>query len=402
MGFFAKEKVNRGRQPEMDWLKAFCIVCMIILHIYEDCTDHPSGFLNSTLEWICTFTGAATFMVCMGIGMRYSRNQEPKNYLLRGLELITVSQFLNIVRGAVPNLIAYWIKGEPVFIANSVLVVQADVLTFAGLAFIAMALLKLIKVPDIGILIIGVVLNVVAIPLSSPPVDTSNYLLNQFIGFFVVTEAEAYFTFFAYFVFVAFGYFIGGLYPRITDKDGLSNRILLFVTPVCVAYYVVRFTVSIPLLPEMGSSLQYLLVPGTDAWAVCLSSLVFLSLFHKISKLMGGKAPSVVNHISANINSYYCVSYVFTLPMQTLLIAVWGRLMQGMVMPTIYALIVIVLCYFIIDINEKHIHFHLVTIKQPKKAIVFAAIWVCTVLIMIYAYPKVTEYATMWNDYLLP
>ena len=402
MGYFAKEKVNRGRQPEMDWLKAFCIVCMIILHIYEDCTDHASGFLNDALEWICTFTGAATFMVCMGIGMRYSRNQDPKNYLLRGLELITVSQFLNILRSGIPNLIAYLIKGEQIFIANSLLVVQADVLTFAGLAFMAMALLKLIKVPDAGILIIGIVLNVVAIPLSTPPVDTSDYLLNQFIGFFVVTEAEAYFTFLAYFVFVAFGYFIGGLYPRINNKDGLSTRILLFVTPVCVAYYIVRFTVSIPFLPEMGSSLQYLLVPGTDAWAVCLSSLVFLALFHKISKLMGGKAPSLVNHISGNINSYYCVSYIFTLPMQTLLLAAWGHLMPGMVLPTVYALIVIVLCYLIIDINEKHLHFHLVTLKQPKKGIVFAVIWIVTILIMIYAYPRVSTYATMWNNYLIP
>ena len=402
MGYFAKEKVNRGRQPEMDWLKAFCIVCMIMLHIFEDCTENASGLLNDTLEWICTFTGAATFMVCMGIGMRYSRNQDPKNYLLRGLELLTVSQFLNIMRGSLPNLIAYLIKGEQIFIANSLLVVQADVLTFAGLAFLMMALLKLIKVPDIGILILGVVLNIAAIPLSTPPVDTSNYLLNQFIGFFVVTEAESYFTFFAYFVFVAFGYFIGGLYPRISNKDGLSTLVLLTVTPVCVIYYVIRFTVGIPFLPEMGSNLQYLLVPGSDSWAVCLSSLVFLALFHKISKLMGGKAPYLVNHISANINSYYCVSYIFTLPMQTILLAGWGHLLQGMVPATIYALIVITLCYFIIDINEKHIHFHLVTLKQPQKGIIFAVIWICTVLIMIYAYPRITEYATMWNNYLIP
>ena len=35
MGYFAKENVNKGRQPEIDCLKAFCIVCMILLHTYK-------------------------------------------------------------------------------------------------------------------------------------------------------------------------------------------------------------------------------------------------------------------------------------------------------------------------------------------------------------------------------
>ena len=34
MNYFAKERVNEGRQPELDWLKAVCIIGMIFLHIY--------------------------------------------------------------------------------------------------------------------------------------------------------------------------------------------------------------------------------------------------------------------------------------------------------------------------------------------------------------------------------
>ena len=36
MEYFANGPVNRGRQPEIDCLKAFCIVFMILLHAYEE------------------------------------------------------------------------------------------------------------------------------------------------------------------------------------------------------------------------------------------------------------------------------------------------------------------------------------------------------------------------------
>lgn len=402
MGYFSKDKVNKGRQPELDWLKAFCIVCMIVLHIFEDCVEKQSGILYYTLDYICTFTGAAAFMICMGVGMCYSRRQDAKNYLLRGLELLTVGQFLNLMRNALPNLIAYWIKGDQVFIANSLLVVQADILTFAGLAFLFMALLKKLNVSAVGTLVIGVVLNVAVIPLSNPVPAPSNFLLSQLLGCFVLTNAEAFFPFASYFVFVAFGYFIGSMYPRIADKKGLSNRVLLICVPICVVYYAARMNHLIPFLPEFGGIVQYVTIPGPDAWANCLSSLVVLALFYKLSEAMGGKAPALVNHISANINSYYCVSYMFTLPVQTLLLATCGHLMRSMTMATLYALLVVALCYFVIDFNEKKLHFHLVTLKQPRKGIAFAAVWACTVLVILYAYPRIEEYATFWNIYLLP
>ena len=53
-------------------------------------------------------TGAGAFMLCMGIGTRYSRKQAPMDYLRRGFELLTVGQALNLARDAVPNLIALW------------------------------------------------------------------------------------------------------------------------------------------------------------------------------------------------------------------------------------------------------------------------------------------------------
>ena len=43
MGFLSKEQVNKGRQPEIDCLKAFCIFFMIYLHAFEELAENPSG-----------------------------------------------------------------------------------------------------------------------------------------------------------------------------------------------------------------------------------------------------------------------------------------------------------------------------------------------------------------------
>ena len=32
---FSKEAVNAGRQNEFDWAKAFAIIWMVIIHVYE-------------------------------------------------------------------------------------------------------------------------------------------------------------------------------------------------------------------------------------------------------------------------------------------------------------------------------------------------------------------------------
>lgn len=402
MSFFTKEKVNKGRQPELDWLKAFCIVCMIFLHIYEDCAAEPAGLFYEFLEYACIFTGAAGFMICMGVGMRYSRKQSPADYVYRGVEILTVGQLLNLLRNALPNLIAWWIKGEQIFIAQTLLVIQADILSFAGIAFLLMALLKKLKLSDGWILAIGFAMNALALTLSRLIGDTSNFLLDVLIGFFVTNQAYSYFPLTSYFVFVAFGYFIGGLYPRIADKKALANRVLLICLPVCVLYYALRMTVPFPLMPEFGGKLQYFTIPGPDALAQCLAALVVLALFYKLTLLTGGKAPALVNHVSGNINQYYCVSYVFTFPMMTLLIAAQGHLMQGSLLPFLYGLFVVVACYFVIEWNARYLHFGIAGLRGAKRAAVFCVIWALTLAVVLYAYPRIEVFATPLNNYLLP
>ena len=176
MTLFSKYRVNTGRQTEVDILKAFCIGWMILLHTQE-CLAETENLVFTISDYVCTFSGAAAFMICMGLGTRYSRRLSPKEWLSRGWELLTVGQLLNLCRNALPNLIAWWISGRQFFIANALLVVQADILSFAGLAYMLLAALKSLRVPDRGVLGLGIGLNLAAAALNNVAKPPENYLL---------------------------------------------------------------------------------------------------------------------------------------------------------------------------------------------------------------------------------
>ena len=61
--------------------------------------------------------------------------------------------------------------------------------------------------------------------------------ISQFLGFFVLTKAEAYFPLNGYFAFVAFAYWIGRIYQKMSDKDKFYNRILIFFFLVSIYQY---------------------------------------------------------------------------------------------------------------------------------------------------------------------
>ena len=398
MRYLADREVNRGRQPEIDCLKALCIFFMIFLHTFEECAEDTPAVYH-VLTVIECLTGAGAFMLCMGIGARYSRRQEPGDYLRRGFELMTVGQTLYLFRDSLPNLIAWWAKGDKYFLSNSLLVIQADIMTFAGLAFLLLALLRRLKTPDAAIVGIGIGLNAFAFALSHFFRTTGNFLLDQLLGYFVVTDAESYFSLCSYFVFVAFGYALGGIYPRIRDKDALSSRVMLICGPISAGYYLLRAFIPFPGMPAFDSLEMYILKPITDALSNVLMSLFLLALFHRLLK--GRKTPRPVSHLSGHINQYYCLSYLLISPVGTLMTAVRGELLPGSVLPLLYGLAVLVICYFLIEWEARQgIPGSITKLKGAWRTAAFAAVWIATVLIVAYVYPQITEYATMWNDYL--
>ena len=402
MKYLSDTKVNTGRQLEIDLLKALCIIGMIFNHTYEDLGYYNSGPIEVLNEYLVVVVGASGFMVSMGISMHYSRNQSAGAYAMRGLTILTAGQLLNLFRNVLLNMIFYLVTGEQWFIAQTFLVLQADILSFAGLSFLLIALFRRLKVPAFAVFLAGLGINMSAWALYEAVPAGLGYFQQQMLGYLVITDAESFFPLTSYFVLVAFGYWMGELYPRIRDKDGLAKRLLLILVPVTGLFLWFRSSVNVPFLPEFQSDLQYSLLFGPDALSGCAVSLILLAAFHLLIKAAGGRLHPIFRHLSGNINQYYCISYVFILWAQTLLMAWKGSLWEGPLLPTVFGLAVIVLCSRIIRWKDNAA---LMKQKKPQtKQLMIIAIlaWGLTVITALYSYPRIEVFANLWNGYLIP
>ena len=155
------------------------------------------------------------------------------------------------------------------------------------------------------------------------------------------------------------------------------------------------------MLPEFGYDEDYSLFPGPDAIVSCMVNLIFLAIFHKIDKMFKGKTPYFITHTGKNVNKYYIIHFIIIMPMSTFLRATRGEDFPSKIKyPTILAIMILIICRITIDINDKYIHFSIANLKNPLKNIVFSIIWILTIISVIYIYPKVEVYATIWNHYL--
>ena len=395
---FSNVKANMGHQAEFDYFKAFLIFIMVFVHFYE---NFSRDNISLIVEIIGFISGAGGFMLLMGIGMKYSRHQEMSNYISRGINLITKGQVANLLRYALPNIIAWKTTGNKIFISRALVFLQPDILTFAGISFLFLALLKKIKLSDNFILCISIIMNIIGFILYKIIKQPESFLMKQLMGYFILTYAEAYFPFFSYFIFVAIGYWLGGIYQKISNKDKFYNRIIFFFLPLTIIYYYLRINYNFPILPECGSDEHYCLFPGPDAINACIGNIVIISLLYKIDKMFKGKVPYYVKHLSKNVNKYYIIHYILILQINTFLRAKKGDSFPSKVKyPSLYAFVIFIMTKITIDLNDKYIHFTLTNLKTNVKIVLYPLILSMTIISVCYIYPKVETYTTFWNNYL--
>ena len=395
---FSNEKANMGHQAEFDYFKAFLIFIMVFVHFYE---NFSRDNISLIVEIIGFILGAGGFMLLMGIGMKYSRHQEMSNYISRGINLIIKGQVANLLRYALPNVIAWKTTGNKIFISRAMLVLQPDILTFAGISFLFFALFKKMKLSDNYILCVGIIMNIIGFILFKIIKPPESFLMKQLMGYFIFTYTEAYFPFCSYFIFVAIGYWLGRIYQKISNKDKFYNRIIFFFLPLTIIYYYLRINYNFPILPECGSDEHYCLFPGPDAINACIGNIVIISLLYKIDKMFKGKVPYYVKHLSKNVNKYYIIHYILILQINTFLRATKGDSFPSKVKyPSLYAFIIFIMTKITIDLNDKYIHFTLTNLKTNVKIVLYPLILSTTIISVCYIYPKVEIYTTFWNNYL--
>ena len=165
-------QTNINRQIEFDYAKTLAIFFMVIIHVVEEMSHVefealPAGFWENFIQFGAGPLAAPVFIFAMGVGIVYSRKQEPIQLFKRGLKLWGVALALNICRDVIPRLIVCLISGSaPEWEVFRYQLFNIDILHFAGFAFMLTALLKKLKIPTLAYIPIGIIMQVIGNELS--------------------------------------------------------------------------------------------------------------------------------------------------------------------------------------------------------------------------------------------
>jgi len=234
---FSNIDVNKGSQIEWDYAKVFAIFAMIFVHFLAFCTFSKIdyGYLEEYL-FILTQSSAPIFMFAMGIGMVYTRHDFPNEFVVRGIKLLMLGLVINTM-----YFLSNYSAGVPLeysllsFLAN-------DILQFAGITFIAVAIFKKLNLSHTQILLIAILLSLI---VSYPPdITLQNMYLNQLLGNFIETVGQnivSCFPFFNWFIIPAAGMLFGSDLIRCNDKDELYKLILRYTSITTIILFIGGF-----------------------------------------------------------------------------------------------------------------------------------------------------------------
>ncbi|MBR6049731.1 MAG: DUF1624 domain-containing protein, partial [Clostridia bacterium] len=146
-------QVNTGRQTELDFGKALPVLCLPFVHCFIECTaseglDHGIPFLFDYV--IGSPISAPMFMFCMGVGIVYTKKSSASDLAKRAGKLFLIGLLLNVCRFLLPYLAGYAITGEAGKYLEPLVyrVFGNDILQFASLCFLCIALFVKLKIPD--------------------------------------------------------------------------------------------------------------------------------------------------------------------------------------------------------------------------------------------------------------
>lgn len=316
--FYSREDINVGRQKNIDYAKAIAIFGMILVHVFL--YPYYAGFNKDGLSYFIGyilggFMAAPVFMVSMGIGLAYSKNNEPKQIIIRGFKLIGMHYVLNILR-SIYTLIAVSPYADDVLGSVIYSIFNGDILVFAGLALILFGLLKMIK-KNSNLWILVTALIFIAISSIFKIKNNDNAALAYTLGLLIPVdycgEPVICFQLCSWFIFVAFGYLLGITIKKIKNLDkfylisGIIGAViattLLLLDYFCnLELYFVTYTVE----PE------YMVGAG---YAFIALGIVFFefAVLHFFCKLMPEGANKAIYSFSGAINEIYIVSWLIIL-----------------------------------------------------------------------------------------
>ena len=315
----ADEPLNTGRQLEVDIGKATMVLMLPFIHCVIECSteaqfDYGLSYLFDTI--IGGPFSAPMYLFAMGIGIVYSRRNEFRSRVKHGLTLIGIFYLSNTVRFLIPYLIGYGITGDREQFIEPLIFkwLGADVLLFAGMAYIVMALFIHLELPVRMMIEISAALLLLTNLIGE--VDTGSDICNIFLGYFIwVNDADdmviSDFPLLTWLIIPVCGYAFGRVLIRVKDKDRFYRKFTLPMLLIPAIWYFPGNYYELGLY-DYGENAYYHMMAWDCLQYLCLT-VGMLGLWHFVSKIMGEGLMKFMTETSRNITSFYCIHWVFVI-----------------------------------------------------------------------------------------
>ena len=229
-------KINCSRQAELELLKAYPILFMIIIHVYKNLSvgridPTPRTCLEHVLQFLAGPATAPAYMFAMGVGIIYSGNNAPKLLFRRGLRLFLGGYALNAARSGILTALGTALTGRFDPELTKYLFLNMDILHFAGLALMMSSLLFWIKIKPLTIVGVSLILQLIGRRLAMLPEMTSDF--SYIAGHFYKCTPAGCFPLMQWYIYPAFGILFGTVLRRVSDLKawyrqlGLCSAVLL-------------------------------------------------------------------------------------------------------------------------------------------------------------------------------
>jgi uncharacterized membrane protein len=323
---FSDDKVNTGRQIELDIAKGLAIIFMIFLHTIMVVSAFNSGLSPAYSFVFGNVLGrpyaAVVFMFCMGVGVVYSRHSQWDTMIKRGVKLYLLGVLVNVFEFFVPHFLALalGIDASAFPIADGLLLFCVDILAFAGLSFVSMGILKKFEVSNKKLIVIAVLMSVLGAFLKGT--DFGVPVINLFFAnFFATAGGFSAFPLFNWFIFPIAGYVWGQYFIRAKDKSEFFK-----FWPILLIIALTYFFVSTKYWGGIFSKdvHLYYFMNTLDALFCIINAHAVVGLCYWMVKFLPDAVTKMFSILSSNINNIYIAQWFF-IPVTVILITYFAR-----------------------------------------------------------------------------
>lgn len=306
--------MNKGRQLEFDVAKALAIFFMVIIHVGDNMSklDHSGmPYYHWFLEFIGGPMAAPMFMFAMGVGMVYTRHDSSGDFARRGVKLIILGYVLNFFRETFlmigSNVLSIETDYKKALIDT---IGTIDILQFAGMAFLFVALMKKLHMKNWMMLCTAVLLQAIG-TLFIGLFDSAPKAVQYVLGLLFFTNKYIAFPTTLWLVYPVLGICFASILRRVTDKQAFYKMILLISTIGLVAISIGTTTVGYSVggyFTGEGSS-YYQQNLFSTLWIACIIG-VSISAYYYISTQLKGRIEGIVKYLSSNLNTIYIIQWL--------------------------------------------------------------------------------------------